>query len=286
MAPTNIKIERYKNPAGVDGWAGYIEPSDLAWILYFRDNGSTKFYPHRDRRTGAVIEPEAPVRRFVLWRHEDQTGISGTGLVAYGWEREDGLAIVRWLGEHRTETLHEGGMASVHAIHGHGGRTSIYMSDVDPDTIGLPAMALTGSGHDGVWLTRDPDHTLGYVVGLHTPCSTWMGHRADGPGWGDAPTVDRSKIVTGDLILGAVVDGEHAMFHETVGGSLLATRERDGVVMQTWSSPPNNPRRERALDWHEVVEIFARDPSHLLVSRLTGECGGDPALHRIPIGDG
>jgi len=156
MGRMKIKITQYKNPANVDGWDGVVEPEDESWVLYFREDGRTKFYPHRDPETGAVLEPDAPTQRFIIWRHTDKTGVSGTGLVAYGWEREDGRATVRWLGEHRTETLHEGGMASVRAIHGHGGATSILMCEVDPETIVLPAKALPVGDFEGeVYLTRD-----------------------------------------------------------------------------------------------------------------------------------
>lgn len=45
------------------------------------------------------------MRRFVLVRHRDVTGVSGTGVVAYGVEFPDGAAAVRWTSEHPCTTV-------------------------------------------------------------------------------------------------------------------------------------------------------------------------------------
>lgn len=63
-------------------------------------------------------------RKFRLVRRADPTGVSGTGHVANGWLIGD-VAVVRWLGDWSTTTIHRHGMASVEAIHGHGGNTVI-----------------------------------------------------------------------------------------------------------------------------------------------------------------
>lgn len=276
----NIKIERYKNPANVDGWAGYIEPEDRAWITYFRDDGTTKHYPHRDRNTGAVIEPDAPVRRFTIWRHEDPTGVSGTGLVAYGWVREDGRAVVRWLGDFRTETLHERGIESVHAIHAHGGRSSIHFSDVDPDEIALPRCALLntpGAERDTILLTRASGNWSGRVLGLYGPRDHWA--QVDGD------LVEEAEVVCGELIEGVILDGKQRPFYEDVGGVLIGrTSVSDGNTLDSWLSTPNNPRRRREFEWWEIVELLAAKPEALIVTRTTSTCGGDPAYHFVPIG--
>jgi hypothetical protein len=279
---TKIKIERYKNPANVDGWAGYIEPKDQAWILYYKDSGETKFYPERDCMTGAVLEPDAPTRRFIIWRHEDQTGVSGTGLVAYGWEREDGRATVRWLGEHRTETLHEGGMASVEAIHGHSGATSIV--GCDDGRLELPARALRpyAAREDIIALTRAPDRS-GWILGLDGHSDKWAEVKAEpAESWADDALVGRDYLVHGELIEGFVIDDEQRLLFEESGGTLLGRDELPGGnKVETWSSCPRNPRIRRDLDWHEVVELLAKRPTHAVVTRLTPSCGGDPAYHRI-----
>lgn len=69
-------------------------------------------------------------RRFVLQRDEDETGVSGTGIVAEGVEFSDGTVALRWTSEWPTSVVfHERGMESVHAIHGHGGATEIVWVD-------------------------------------------------------------------------------------------------------------------------------------------------------------
>jgi hypothetical protein len=66
------------------------------------------------------------MRSFVLQRHEDATGVSGTGIVAEGVEFSDGLVALHWLGEWPTSVVfHERGIEAVQAVHGHGGKTQI-----------------------------------------------------------------------------------------------------------------------------------------------------------------
>jgi hypothetical protein len=68
-------------------------------------------------------------RSFRLVRDVDETGISGTGVVAEGVEFSDGVVAVRWLsitvGHPTSVVFHDNGIASVEAIHGHGGLTRI-----------------------------------------------------------------------------------------------------------------------------------------------------------------
>lgn len=67
--------------------------------------------------------------RFVLCRDEDETGVSGTGMVAEGVVFSDGRVAVRWIvGEHRS-TVTWDDIDAVKAIHGHGGRTRIVWID-------------------------------------------------------------------------------------------------------------------------------------------------------------
>lgn len=69
-----------------------------------------------------VIYPRA----FVLQRNEDETGVSGTGVVAEGVEFSDGVVALRWTSAWPTSVVfHERGIESVEAIHGHGGKTTI-----------------------------------------------------------------------------------------------------------------------------------------------------------------
>ena len=67
---------------------------------------------------------------FVLLRHEDETGVSGTGIVAWGVEFPDGVVALQWKGEWPTSVVfHDRGMDSVRAVHGHGGKTEIIFQE-------------------------------------------------------------------------------------------------------------------------------------------------------------
>jgi hypothetical protein len=69
-------------------------------------------------------------RRFVFIRDEDETGISGEGLVVEGVQYSDGHCAYRWMTEHQTDQLAED-IERLHAIHGHGGRTRIVFLDTE-----------------------------------------------------------------------------------------------------------------------------------------------------------
>ena len=76
------------------------------------------------------------IRRFVLERHEDATGISGTGVVAEGVEFTDGIVVLKWIvGDHRSIVIWNQGIESVKAIHGHDGKTEVVWLDDDIDAL-------------------------------------------------------------------------------------------------------------------------------------------------------
>lgn len=71
------------------------------------------------------------MKRFELFREEDVSGVSGTGVVAEGVEFSDGTVALRWVAsDHRSTVLWES-VRSVEVIHGHDGRTVIRWKDVD-----------------------------------------------------------------------------------------------------------------------------------------------------------
>ena len=61
---------------------------------------------------------------FELHRDADETGISGTGIVAQGVEFDDGTCVIRWLTATRSTATY-GSMDDLRAIHGHDGKTRI-----------------------------------------------------------------------------------------------------------------------------------------------------------------
>ena len=59
-----------------------------------------------------------------MWRVEDETGVSGTGLVAQGCRFDDGTVVLRWLTEWRSTAVYAS-LNDAERIHGHGGKTKI-----------------------------------------------------------------------------------------------------------------------------------------------------------------
>ncbi len=69
-------------------------------------------------------------KRFILQRDVDETGVSGTGIVAEGVLFSDGVVSLHWTSEFPTSVVfHHRGIESVEAIHGHNGKTRIIFLD-------------------------------------------------------------------------------------------------------------------------------------------------------------
>ncbi len=75
-----------------------------------------------------MIATDGLPRRFLLQRHLDLSGISGTGHVADGVVWPDGTVALRWRTEHRSLAVYDS-YADVEAIHGHGGSTDLVWID-------------------------------------------------------------------------------------------------------------------------------------------------------------
>lgn len=74
------------------------------------------------------------LRRFVLNREHDETGISGTGLVAFGVEFPDGTVAMRW-NSPIAQTCVWSCVDDIVAIHGHKGKTRLeWIDDNDRGT--------------------------------------------------------------------------------------------------------------------------------------------------------
>ena len=65
------------------------------------------------------------MRIFELVRHEDVTGLSGTGVIAEGVAFTDGTVVLRWVTEHRSTAIWPS-IAAVEAVHGHQGMTEVH----------------------------------------------------------------------------------------------------------------------------------------------------------------
>jgi hypothetical protein len=68
------------------------------------------------------------VRRFLLQRDADISGVSGTGVVAEGVQFTDGRAVLRWLTEIATSGFYDS-VDHLEKIHGHNGATRINWID-------------------------------------------------------------------------------------------------------------------------------------------------------------
>lgn len=76
-------------------------------------------------------------RTFKLYRTEDISGVSGTGLICEGVLFSDGHAAIHWLGKYALTTPHPDGLSSVMAIHGHNGKTRLVWDDGPEDGEGF-----------------------------------------------------------------------------------------------------------------------------------------------------
>jgi hypothetical protein len=71
------------------------------------------------------------MRRFHLDRHQDATGVSGTGVVAQGVLFDNGRVALTWLTEWHSVNVYDS-LAELEAVHLHGGATSLVWQD-QPD---------------------------------------------------------------------------------------------------------------------------------------------------------
>lgn len=68
------------------------------------------------------------MRRFMLVRDVDVTGVSGEGPVVCGIEFPDGVCAYRWMTRWRTTCLADS-IDDIRAIHGHDGATRVVWLD-------------------------------------------------------------------------------------------------------------------------------------------------------------
>jgi hypothetical protein len=68
------------------------------------------------------------LRRFKTVRHEDESGVSGTGQVAEGVQFDDGTCVMRWQTATRSTAYYDS-IEDLIAIHGHGGKTVVEFID-------------------------------------------------------------------------------------------------------------------------------------------------------------
>lgn len=64
------------------------------------------------------------MKKFHLVRIEDESGISGTGVVAEGVVFENGKCAISWLTKFTSVAVYDD-METLEAIHGHNGKTRV-----------------------------------------------------------------------------------------------------------------------------------------------------------------
>ena len=78
-----------------------------------------------DISTAFVVgDMEEEMKTFVLNRITDETGISGTGIIAEGAEFTNGKCVLSWLTEFTSVAVYDSLETLMH-IHGHDGNTEL-----------------------------------------------------------------------------------------------------------------------------------------------------------------
>ncbi len=116
-----------------DGQVLHMTVADLVrWCtLCGYDPEHCEVFGSDDTHVAVSPKERGTMRRFLLRRDVDVTGISGTGFVAEGVEFSDGITVVHWRGEHASTVVWET-LDDVIAIHGHNGQTTVqWLEDED-----------------------------------------------------------------------------------------------------------------------------------------------------------
>lgn len=91
--------------------------------------------------------------RFVLDRIIDVTKVSGTGIVAEGFEASDGTVFLRWLSDTPSSVIYDD-IRAVERVHGHNGASVIRFLDAEPEAPVEP-QPTSKYEHDPIFDPRD-----------------------------------------------------------------------------------------------------------------------------------
>lgn len=78
-------------------------------------------------QTECTSQPNG-IRRFLLVRERDLTGVSGIGIVAEGAMFSDGRSVLHWLREPYAVGMYQS-ISDLIAVHGHEGATQVQFID-------------------------------------------------------------------------------------------------------------------------------------------------------------
>lgn len=130
------------------------------------------------------------MKTFDLYRHEDETGISGRGVVAQGVVFDDGTCALRWLTANRSTGFYDS-VEALEKIHGHQGKTEIVyrgsafgrgMSDAAQDRCENAPFASVG-GLERRTSMRAPSYVSSGDEGEYLRGYRYGALIAYGPGW-------------------------------------------------------------------------------------------------------
>ncbi len=121
------------------------------------------------------------LRVFELVRDEDETGVSGTGTVAYGVVFPDGTCVLRW-DTKVNSTVFYASITDLLVIHGHGGKTrlawiehSAYLDRIAAahDKQVTPSGMTSGACNECGWAWPCPTNL--WATGKREPLDEWSG---------------------------------------------------------------------------------------------------------------
>lgn len=91
--------------------------------------------PKPPRKRKPKVKPPdsqaSSMRRFILRRLADESGISGTGVVAEGIRFSNGQAVLHWLTQLSSVAVYHS-VDVIVSVHGHDGKTVLEWVDADP----------------------------------------------------------------------------------------------------------------------------------------------------------
>lgn len=99
---------------------------DGEWMMDCLDGTYEPWSPKVNKPTAKEVNPlqDSRSRRFVLRRDDDETGISGTGVVAEGIEFSTGWCALSWMTNAHSVGVYPN-IKELERIHGHNGRAVI-----------------------------------------------------------------------------------------------------------------------------------------------------------------
>ena len=101
-----------------------IPKSLHAGVRVLRSDGTTAIFPTAE----VGYKEDTRMRRFLLDRKEDVSGMSGTGMVAEGVVFGDGTCALRWTAEYKSTAVYDS-LSDLIMIHGHDGKTVVRLID-------------------------------------------------------------------------------------------------------------------------------------------------------------